>query len=611
MNKKLYITRFIISLVFLSIGGTFALVTSTMNGINITQIKSGDLTLSIDGGGSIDASFVPAKCTSENAIKKKIVAKATNTSGGKVSFSLGLDITSISDSFKRNTMRYMLTTNDNSCSTGIISGGSFKDRNTNDKIWLVKNDYDNITKSGNTYTKTYYLYIWLDEAETEYIEGNISVKLKGTTSNEPNLLIDAGYNDGSATNTLYYKIKSNADTTTRIDFSQTPVESNTNGIYTTTNTENGVPVYYYRGNVDNHLIFANYCWRIIRTTETSGVKLIYDGKPSNGECNNTGEDTTIGSSAFNLEYDSPAYVGYMFNKEYHYSSKNISSITSSVIFGNDVTYDASTNQYTLKDTYTLTDPSNWENEYQTIASKYHYTCFTSSDVCLSVYYIMSINSIYSTDKNPYYFTLTSGKNHLDILEEMLDDNNLNVKDSTIKSVIDTWYKDNMTNYTSKLEDTVFCNDRTYYNLDTSGWNRDYTNFGSFLIFSNYLRLEKMHPSLMCPRYIDKFTIDNNNGNGALIYPVGLITADEIAYAGGRVSQENTSYYLYNCIYNWTMSSADFTGWTAVEISLDYTGELTNSQGVPGMHGIRPVISLRSDTRLTSGNGTSTSPYIVE
>ena len=154
MNKKLYITLFIISIIFFSIGGTFALVTSTMNGVNITQIKSGNLTMTIDGGGSINASFVPAKCTSEYAIKKKIVVSATNTSGGSVSFSIGLTINSISDTFKRNTMRYMLTTNNNSCSTGIVSGGSFKGKTTGEDVWLIKNDYDNITKSGNNYTKT-------------------------------------------------------------------------------------------------------------------------------------------------------------------------------------------------------------------------------------------------------------------------------------------------------------------------------------------------------------------------------------------------------------------------------------------------------------------------
>ena len=59
-------------------------------------------------------------------------------------------------------------------------------------------------------------------------------------------------------------------------------QDNTNGIYMTTNTESGKPVYYYRGNVDNnYVLFANSCWRIIRTTETGGVKLILD----QGSCN--------------------------------------------------------------------------------------------------------------------------------------------------------------------------------------------------------------------------------------------------------------------------------------------------------------------------------------
>ena len=602
-NKKLYITLLSLSIIFLGIGGTFALVTSAMNGINITQIKTGNLTLSIDGGGSIDASFVPAKCTSENAIKKKIVAKATNTSGGKVSFSLGLDITSISDSFKRNTMRYMLTTNDNSCSTGIISGGSFKDRNTNDKIWLVKNDYDDITKSGNNYTKTYYLYIWLDEAETEYIEGNISVKLKGTTSNEPNLPIDAGYNDGSATNTLFYKIKSSADKITKPDFST----SNGTGIYTTTNTENNIPVYYYRGAVDNnHVLFANFCWRIVRTTETGGVKLIYNGKPTNGQCNNTGADTTIDNSAFNSSYNSPAYVGYMYNTVYTASSKDITTLSGQVVFGNDAIYDASTNKYTLKDTKTLTTPSNWTTEYSNYTDKYHYTCFTSGTSCQSVYYI---NAIYSEDKNAYYFTLSNGKKPADILEEMLNGNNLNAKDSAMKTTIDTWYKNNMTSYTSQLEDTVFCNDRTYYNFDTSGWNKDYSNYDKWLYFSSVSRLSSKDLSLVCSRQIDSFTVSASNGNGKLTYPVGLITAEEIGYAGGVIRQTNTSHYLYNAVYYWALSPYRFGTWDARVFDLYSSGTFGNKR-VAGSRGARPVVSLKPGIALASGSGTASSPFVI-
>ena len=167
MNKRIFIILTILSVIFLSIGGTFAYLTTSVNATNITQIKSGNLTMTISGGGSEDVSFVPSECTDENTIKRTITAKATNTSGGKISFSIGLNITALSDTYKKDTVKYALTTNASSCTDGLIANGSFKDKTVNSDLWLIKNDYDDITKSGNDYTKTYYLYIWLDESEEE------------------------------------------------------------------------------------------------------------------------------------------------------------------------------------------------------------------------------------------------------------------------------------------------------------------------------------------------------------------------------------------------------------------------------------------------------------
>ena len=91
-NKKLYITLFALSILFLGIGGTFAYLTTSVTATNITQVKAGNLTMTIDGGGNTNASFMPAKCTSEYAKKKTIKASAKNTSGGKVSFSIGMNV---------------------------------------------------------------------------------------------------------------------------------------------------------------------------------------------------------------------------------------------------------------------------------------------------------------------------------------------------------------------------------------------------------------------------------------------------------------------------------------------------------------------------------------
>ena len=631
-NKKLYITLFTISIIFLGIGSTFAFLTTNATATNITQIKSGNLTMTIDGGGNANVSFMPAKCTSDYAIKKKIVATATNTSGGKVSFSIGINAITLGNDYKRDTMKYALTTEENSCTNGLISSGNFKDAIVGSDIWIVKNDYDNITKSGNNYTKTYYLYIWLDEFETQNLTGNISVKMIGSSSNNPNLTTETTIDESG----LYYEIKSHADTTTQIDFSQTSKQSNTNGIYMTTNTESGKPVYYYRGNVDNnYVLFANKCWRIIRTTETGGVKLILD----QGSCNkdvdpsqvsykpSTNSNTIVKplntikklmsggviDYPFNENYNSPAYVGYMYGAVYTPEYiEDITTLTGSIVFGNDITYNTSTKTYTLKDTYTLTNPSNWSSEYSTIASKYHYTCFTSSNSCTNVNYIDLIDNNYLE-----YFTLSNGKNHLDILKEMLD-NSTNENSSTIKMAIDNWYANYMVDYASYLEDTVFCNDRSYNEyLSSSGWNKDHSNdyngegMPPWLVFNGGNRLymtETVNPTLVCKNKNDKFTVSTGIGNGDLTYPVGLLTVDEIVYAGASKGSNDT-FYLYNSNDRWSLSPCYFSDGGAYGFTLDSDGFLLGGSVVFG-RGVHSVVSLKPGIPISGGGGTADSPYVI-
>ena len=516
-EKRLYITLFIISLIILGIGGTLAAFTASATATNITQIKSGNLTMTIDGGGNVNASFMPAKCTSEYAIKKKIVASAVNTSGGKVSFSIGMNIATLSADFKRTTMKYALTTSSDSCTSGLIANGNFSDATVGSDIWIVKNDYDNITQTSNSYTKTYYLYIWLDEKETENLSGSISVKLKGTSSNNPNLTTEA-----VKSVSLYEMITGSADTTTTIDFSKTSTQDNTNGIYMTTNTDSGNPVYYYRGNVDNRAIFANFCWRIVRTTETRGVKLIYDGVPSNGQCNNTGTSSQISTSAFNTNYNDNAYVGYMYG---------------------------------------------------------------------------------TTGSSTYAST------------------HANTNDSTIKGVIDTWYKNNMTSYTSQLEDTVWCNDRSivtdlansnggyYSSYTTLGYGTNKTLYGPAARVG--YKVSNPTPTLKCAQDNDKFTVNTSNGNGALTYPVGLITADEMAYAGGVYgsSDGNSSFYLYTGKYYWALSPYRFTGSNALEFALYSAGSI-NWVDVYYSRGVRPSVSLQPGIGMTGGSGTAADPFVI-
>ena len=583
---------------------------------------------------------------------------------------------------------------------------------------------DVILNPGSSRTFTIKLWINGSASSTDILNKNFSASLTSTGIAAKNVEDDNGA-VLAGPNKLYNYIKKNADTTTQIDFSQTSEASNTNGIYMTTDTDSGKPVYYYRGNVDNHLLFANFCWRIVRTTETGGVKIIYDGTPTTdtgsydavdqskytisndttwpfiydsksktwkskileGEvdvyadfsdfeagsyqleisvhndsnedevgvlldgksvwtndnansgtvnldltsssvvrvyqtkwsmstdgsdyieftfkketstCENTTDIITRGFTYLNYSRESLAYVGYMYGTVYNISSKNMSSLTGQIVYGNDITYNTSTNKYTLVDTYTSTGSGSTNSS--TIASKYHYTCFTSSNTCENVNYI-----VYTSSSHYTYFELSQGKNHLDILKEMLD-NSTNENNSDAKYVIDDWYKSNLIKYASQLEDTVFCNDRSY-DISKTGWNKDYSNSENALNFGTYQRLvSNKSPRLACPNANDKFTVEKSNGNGALTYPVSLLTIDEIVYAGGVWRTGNSSYYLNNGMKILSISPYNYTS-IPEGFFLDDDGSVyEDCVDVPFI--ARPVISLKPGTIISGGTGTATSPFIV-
>ena len=86
--------------------------------------------------------------------------------------------------------------------------------------------------------------------------------------------------------------------------------------------------------------------------------------------------------------------------------------------------------------------------------------------------------------------------------------------------------------------------------------------------------------------------------------------DEVMYAGGK-NADNVSYYLYNGQSYWTMSPSDWSGSGYAGIfRVDYGGFL-GGYYVNNTYGLRPVINLRSDVTFSGGNGTQSSPYVVQ
>ena len=185
-------------------------------------------------------------------------------------------------------------------------------------------------------------------------------------------------------------------------------------------------------------------------------------------------------------------------------------------------------------------------------------------------------------------------------------------DSGIKKIVDNFYKDHIAgeyeDYISK--EAGFCGDRTSTTTnggapnDTGGIGTTTTYYGA-----RYRLDTNKTPTFECSDEAnDLYTAqESSKGNHALTYPIGLITADEVAYAGGVWDTYNSSYYLYTRQSYWTMSPYNYSGGANVFL-VSHNGDLGN-WGVSNTVGVRPVLNLDAGVTLT-GSGTTSDPYRV-
>ena len=186
----------------------------------------------------------------------------------------------------------------------------------------------------------------------------------------------------------------------------------------------------------------------------------------------------------------------------------------------------------------------------------------------------------------------------------------NTNKSTILTNLETWYTNNLASYESKLADTIWCNDKSTVSGEL-GYGTNKTNYAAY----NRIYSTKQ-PTLKCPNdnnggKLSKFTVDDTtNGNGNLTYKIGLLTADELVFAGLIYNYYNSSTYLQEntgTIWWWSLSPSYFSdayaGVWFVNSGLLYNHSVYNDDG------LRPAISLISSTSVT-GNGTSEDPYKV-
>ena len=198
----------------------------------------------------------------------------------------------------------------------------------------------------------------------------------------------------------------------------------------------------------------------------------------------------------------------------------------------------------------------------------------------------------------------------------LENNRLNTNDSTIKTYVDNWYKNNLIAYTKYLsKDAVYCNDRnlasgqtysTTSNFDYASWERIGTN---------------KQPTYNCTNMRDAFSV--NNTSAKLNYPIGLMSIDELSYAGGNSSTRLTAPYVW--YYTNANGESSYGSLTFGSLSLvRWEGSYTLVWGIDGsdspgflngihtggLHAVRPSVSLLSCNLISRGDGSANNPYVI-
>ena len=168
--------------------------------------------------------------------------------------------------------------------------------------------------------------------------------------------------------------------------------------------------------------------------------------------------------------------------------------------------------------------------------------------------------------------------------------------SSVKNSLNSWYQ---TNIVSKADLAKNIASGAYYCEQAKAKYGDGATSGS----ATMTTYNKYTPDFKCS--------SDGNGKGLVNASVGLLTYNEVVYAGGYYNQNNSNYYLNNSdIYWWTMSPAGFSGSYSGVWSVYTTGGVSRDY-VYGTFAVRPVLNLNADTQISDGDGSKDNPFIIE
>ena len=186
-NKLIITIVAIILAAIVIVGATYAYwswTTGANDQTNVTFTVSSGFSCGADGGGSITSqqkTLAPTSCTNPNyAFQRTITTNVTNNRSDSVYMDLYLQVNSIGTGLSNSqNFKYALTQQANDCTSNVVSQGTFNGVTDNGKVYLFRG-----SEYPTTDSDTYYLYVWLDAAETDSATQNqtFNISLGGECS---------------------------------------------------------------------------------------------------------------------------------------------------------------------------------------------------------------------------------------------------------------------------------------------------------------------------------------------------------------------------------------------------------------------------------------------
>ena len=346
-----------------------------------------------------------------------------------------------------------------------------------------------------------------------------------------------------------------------INFSAISSDTNGKGLYSLSNktlSEGGKDVYYFRGAVENnYIVFAEHCWKIVRTNEDGSIKLRYQAPAIENDGVYSCPTTTTAiatSQPFNAKYDDNAYVGWMHGTvgSSDYASAHTNMANSDI--------------KTVVDNWYASNIANNEGYHSKVA-----------------------NTIYCSDRS---------------ITSPTDMPTITLPSGTVYTNTGLGYAKNVTFYRGV---------KSFVNPVSNDTTNNYL-VASDVQSPTYVCANQNDEFTLSVEAGGT----NGYGNNDLIYPVGLITMDEAVFAGGNYyrinnGSSNSSYFLKPTTnWYWTMTPSSFLGSRAYVFYVNATGYFGSSYVGYSSGSALPAISLKPDVTVSSSsNGTANNPYVVE